>query len=109
MASQRSIWTRRLTPIEEEAHRGVAFATIRRLYAEAAPLWKSCKRGPCRRHRRCSAADTRPCLRRAWPLLSHAQQDDVCRQVQAGGPQCVPPATPSERELRRFPPTNFVL
>jgi len=108
MASQRSIWTKRLSPTEEEAHRAAAFAAIKRLYAEAVALWTFCKRGACRRHHRCCVADRHPCLLRAWPLLSRAQRDDVFLQVRAGGPQRLPPATPLERELRPYPPSNFV-
>jgi hypothetical protein len=108
MASQRSIWTKRLSPTEETAHRDAAFAAIKRLYAEAVALWTFCKRGACRRHHRCCAADRHVCLLRAWPLLSRAQRDDVFLQVQAGGAQRLPPASPVERELRRYPPSNFV-
>jgi len=97
-----------LTPDEEVAEREVAFAAIRRLYAESLPLWRFCRSGSCRRHRPCGSGDVRPCLARTWPLVSEKLQDEAYRQVIAGGPRRIPPATHMEWQLRQFPPTNFV-
>jgi hypothetical protein len=87
--------------------REAAFAAIRRLYAEVVPLWRSCSRGHCRRHKQCSG-DVRPCLERSWPLLTSNQQDWVWYKVTLGGPHRVPPASHAEWHLRRFPASNFV-
>jgi hypothetical protein len=97
----------RLTPDEQEVRRETAFAAIRRLYAEVLPLWRFCGRGHCRRHKQC-AGDIRPCLKRCWPLMPHAQQNLAHEQVKAGGPRRIAAATPTEAALRRFPPSNFV-
>jgi hypothetical protein len=104
---RRIIDWRRLSPDEEEAQRQAAFAAIRRLYSEVVAVWPSCDRGFCRRHRRCNG-EVGSCLARAWPLTPPALQAAAYDQVQLGGPRRLPPATPLERELRHFPPTNFV-
>ena len=103
----RGLFAKRLTPEEEVEQREAAFAAIRRLYGAVVPVWQSCQRGYCRRHQQCSR-DIRPCLERGWPLLPTALQNKAWWQVVAGGPRRVPPATNTERILRRYPPTNFV-
>jgi hypothetical protein len=90
-----------------KAQSQAAFVVIRRLYSECLPLWRSCQRGDCRRHRRCF--DNAPvCLKRAWPLLPEAAQDAAIRQVRQGGPRRVAAASETEWSLRRYPPSNFV-
>jgi len=107
-SARRALFDKRLTPDETVAVRETAFAAIRRLYCEALPLWRACRRGPCRRHRHCFG-EGRDCLKRAWPLLPPDLQKRAYEQVTAGGPRRLPPATGMELRLRRFPPTNFVL
>jgi hypothetical protein len=92
---------------EATRRRKAAFTAIRKLFAEVVPLWASCRRGQCRRHRRC-AGNIRPCLERSWPLLSPAAQQAAHNEVMKGGPRRVPAKTRSEWELRGFPPSNFV-
>jgi hypothetical protein len=99
---------RSLTRTDEDTQRKAAFAAIKQLYRDELPLWNVCDRGFCRRHHRC-VADARGCLPHNWPRLSQQMQDDAYRQVLAGGPRRVPPQSRIEEELRRFPPTNFVL
>jgi hypothetical protein len=103
----RGQYNKRLTPDEEVAQRELAFAAIRRLYGETVPVWLSCRRGHCRRHKSCNG-NVGPCLTRSWPLLPPALQKAAYDQVCLGGPQRRPPATHMEWELRSFPPTNFV-
>ena len=91
---------------ERRALREAAFAAIKKLYAACLPLWRHCRRGACRRHKICAGGDG--CLKRAWPLLTEEVQDAAFHQVMAGGPRRIPPATAVERELRHFPPSNFV-
>ena len=98
---------RQLTMPELKAQRKAAFATIRALYAAVMPLWRSCGRGYCLRHR-CCAGDVRACVARSWPLLSKAEQNRVYAQVVKGGPQRIPPQNHTEWSLRRFPSSNFV-
>jgi hypothetical protein len=105
--SKRGLYNKRLTPDEQKVQREAAFAAIRRLYAQVVPLWRSCARGHCRRHKQCSG-DVRPCLERSWPLLTPNQKDWVWYKVLLGGPRRVPPASHAEWHLRRFPASNFV-
>jgi hypothetical protein len=105
---RRSVYDERLMRQDEVVQREAAFAVIRRLYCESLPLWRSCGRGYCRRHHSC-IGEARSCLRRGWPLTPAPLQARACWEVIAGGPQRRPPATPVERRLRRYPPTNFVL
>jgi hypothetical protein len=104
---RRGLWNKRLTPEEEVEQREAAFAATRQLYAESLPLWRSCRRGYCRRHKLCSG-DVRPCLKLCWPLMPPKLQTQAMNQVIAGGPRRVRAATHTELHLRRYPPTNFV-
>ena len=104
----RSRYLDAVTPMGQEAQRNAAFAAIRRLYCESLPLWRSCPRGSCRRHRCCNG-DSTACLRRTWPLMPQDLQQQAYDQVRRGGPRRVWPATSMEWKLRGFPPTNFVL
>jgi hypothetical protein len=106
---QRGRFYKRMTPEEEVEQREAAFAAIRLLYCESLPLWRSCSRGSCRRHRRCCNDEKRKCLQRCWPLMPADVQDRAVDEVIAGGPRRKPPATHMEQRLRCFPPTNFVL
>jgi hypothetical protein len=103
----RGLYNKRLTPDEQVAQREAAFAAIRRLYCEVVPVWRFCRRGYCRRHQRCSG-DVRPCLAHGWPLIPPELQKAAYAQVKLGGPRRLPPATHVERQLRSFPPSNFV-
>jgi hypothetical protein len=87
--------------------REIAFAAIRSLYWESLPLWRACKRPYCRRHKRC-IGDIRKCLAHGWPKMPPALQERAWQQVMAGGPNHLPPATREEKDLRRYPPSNFV-
>jgi hypothetical protein len=99
---------RSLTRTDEDTQRKAAFAAIKQLYRDVLPLWNVCDRGFCRRHH-CCIADARGCLPHNWPRLNPQMQDDAYRRVLAGGPRRLPPQSRIEEELRRFPPTNFVL
>ncbi len=107
-SGRRGLYHKRTTPDEQAAQREAAFAAIRRLYGEALPLWRSCRRGYCRRHKQC-AGDVGPCVARAWPLMPASLQELAYKEVMAGGPRRIAPATHREWLLRRFPPSNFVL
>ena len=107
-SSRRGLFWKRRTPDEERAEREIAFAAIKRLYAKSLPLWRVCKRGFCRRHKRC-AAEGAACVPRAWKLMPPDVQERAYEEVTRGGPRRLPPATRLEQDLRRYPPTNFVL
>jgi hypothetical protein len=106
-SGRRGLYNKRLTPDEQVVQREAAFASIRRLYAEALPLWRGCRSGSCRRHKTCHG-EPRPCLKRAWPLMPPELQKAAYDQVSVGGPRRLPPATHLEWLLRRYRPSNFV-
>ena len=107
-SSRRGLFFKRSTPDDQAAQREVAFAAIKRLYAESLPLWRVCAGGACRRHKECQG-DTVSCLKRSWPLMPVDLQQRAFEDVMRGGPRRLPPATHRERRLRQYPPTNFVL
>ena len=104
---RRSPYLDAVTPEGQEAQREAAFAAIRVLYCESLPLWRTCSRGRCRRHRCCSG-DGAACLRRAWPLMPAEVQERAYELVRRGGPRGVWAATRREWHLRGYPPSNFV-
>jgi hypothetical protein len=106
-SGRRGLYNKRLTPDEQVAQREAAFAAIRRLYAEALPLWRGCRRGYCRRHKQCTG-EAGACLKRGWPLMRPELQKLAYDQVSVGGPRRLPPASHTEWHLRRYPPSNFV-
>ena len=106
-SKRRGLFNKRLTPDEQAAQREAAFEAIRRLYGEALPLWRFCQSGYCRRHKVC-IGDIRSCLDRGWPHMAPELQTQAHHAVMRGGPRRLSPATHTEWQLRRFPPSNFV-
>ena len=104
---RRSRYLDAVTPEAQEEQREAAFAAIRILYCESLPLWRTCPGGHCRRHQRCRG-DGAACLRRTWPLMPADVQKQAIDLVLRGGPRGVRAATLRERDLRRYPPSNFV-
>jgi len=105
---QRQLRFQRMQTDVAKAQSQAAAAVVRKLYAECLPLWPSCRRGGCRRHR-CCIGNALLCLKRAWPLAPQAVQDAAVVAVRQGGPRRLPAATEMEQNYRRLPPTNFVL
>ena len=106
-SKRRGLFNKRLTPDEQAAQREAAFEAIHRLYGEALPLWRFCPSGYCRRHQVC-IGDVRSCLDRGWPHMAPELQMQAHYAVMRGGPRPLSPATHTEWQLRRFPPSNFV-
>ncbi len=73
-----------------------------RLYCEALALWRGCRNKKCRRHRRC-LGEAAACLLRAQPTIPQARLMEAEKEVMAGGPRRVPPATHLEWIVRRPP------
>ena len=107
-SSRRGLHWKRRTPDDERVLREAAFVVIKKLYAESLPLWRTCKRGFCRRHQVCPGQGS-ACLIRTWPLMPADVQKAAYDLVQVGGPRRQPPTTHLEMRLRHFPPSNFVL
>ena len=71
-----------------------------RLYCEVLRFWRSCSVHKCRRHRRC-LGEPAHCLMRGLPSVPHEQQQAAAKQVIAGGPRRIAPATHFEWLVRR--------
>jgi hypothetical protein len=95
------------TEAGRKQQREAAFASIRRLYGESLPLWQSCSRAYCRRHR-CCRDDGKVCLPRTWRAMPPDAQQAAYDLVRRGGPRRLRAATHLEWVLRGYPPTNFV-
>jgi hypothetical protein len=70
-------------------------------------LWRACRIKKCRRHRRC-LGEPAGCLLRALPTVSHTRQLEAAKEVIAGGPRRLPPATHLEWNVRREPLLNLM-
>ena len=77
-----------------------------RLYCEVLALWRGCRNKKCRRHRRC-LGEAAACLLRAQPTIPQARLMEAEKEVMAGGPRRVPPATHLEWIVRREPLPNL--
>ena len=73
-----------------------------RLYCEVLGFWRRCKVRACRRHRRCLGEPAR-CLMQGLPLVPEAQRLAAAKEVIAGGPRRLKPATHLEWVVRREP------
>jgi hypothetical protein len=104
---RRSRYVDAATEAGRNVQREAAFAAIRRLYCEALPLWRTCAKSHCRRHRACRG-DGEACLPRTWRAMPADVQQRTCELVRRGGPRRVRPATHMEWSLRGYPPANFV-
>jgi hypothetical protein len=77
-----------------------AHAATWRLYCEVLGFWRSCADRRCKRHRRCCGEPAR-CLMRGLPGVAPAERDKAEKEVIAGGPRRIPPATHMEYVVRR--------
>ncbi len=73
-----------------------------RLYCEVLALSRGCRNKKCRRHRRC-LGEAAACLLRAQPNVPQARLAEAAKEVMAGGPRRLPPATHLEWLVRREP------
>jgi len=71
-----------------------------RLYCDALHLWRRCALPTCRRHRHCLGEPT-SCFVRGLPTVPPARRLEAQKEVIAGGPRRIPPATHIEWTVRR--------
>jgi hypothetical protein len=71
-----------------------------RLYCDALDLWRRCVKLRCRRHRCCLGEPT-GCFVRGLPAVSAKRRLKAQKQVIAGGPRRIAPATHIEWTVRR--------
>jgi hypothetical protein len=71
-----------------------------RLYCDALRFWRRCSRRGCKHHRRC-LGDPVKCLPRGLIFVPPSRRQRAQRQVVAGGPRRIAPASHIEWQLRR--------
>ena len=91
---------KRRTYEEGRALMDTAHLAVQRLYCDAFGFWRRCKEKRCRRHRRC-CGNQAACLMRGLPFTPPAERVKAEKQVIAGGPRRVPPASHAEWVVRR--------
>jgi hypothetical protein len=79
-----------------------AHAAVWRLYCEVFAFWRGCAVKKCRRHRRC-LGEPAGCLMRGMPSVPQARRLAAEKEVMAGGPRRIAPATHLEWVARREP------
>ena len=77
-----------------------AHIATQRLYCDALEFWRRCSRPSCERHRRCCGAPSR-CLTRGLMYVPQSRRLIAQKQVIAGGPRRIAPATHIEWFVRR--------
>jgi hypothetical protein len=91
---------KRRTFEEGKALLDAAHSATHRLYCETLRFWRHCPLRACKRHRRCVGEPTGCLLRNLRPLPG-AQRLQAEKEVIAGGPRRIPPATHVEWFIRR--------
>ena len=71
-----------------------------RLYCDVFGFWRGCQSRMCKRHRHC-IGKANICLARNLPKVPHWRHFMARKQVLAGGPRRLPPATHIEWTVRR--------
>jgi hypothetical protein len=95
-------FTKRRTVEEGLQLADAAHEAVWRLYCEVFAFWRACPKKPCRRHRRC-LGEPAGCLMRGLPSVPQARRLAAAKEVMAGGPRRIPPATHLERIVRGEP------
>jgi hypothetical protein len=85
---------------EGRALMDAAHLAVQRLYCDALGFWRRCKSKPCRRHRRCCGNQT-ACLLRGLPFVPPEERAKAEKEVIAGGPRRLLPASHAEWVVRR--------
>jgi hypothetical protein len=91
-----------------KAELDAAHIAAQRLYCTVLKFWRRCKLRPCRRHRRCLGEPTR-CLLHGIIHVPQAERLKAQKQVIAGGPQRLAPATHIEWFVRRTELKSIVM
>ncbi len=86
--------------LEGRALIDAAHLVTQRLYCDALRFWRRCSRPDCKRHRRCCGAPTR-CLIGGLIYTPPSRRLRARKQVIAGGPRRVAPASHIEWVIRR--------
>jgi hypothetical protein len=99
--TDRGNYQKRRTFEQGLAQLDAAHRTTFRLYCDSLDLWRRCRSRTCARHRCCLGDDPNMCFTRALPDLHPQRRIEARRQVIAGGPRHIAPATHIEWFVRR--------
>jgi hypothetical protein len=91
---------KRRTLEQGKALADTACLATHRLYCETLGLWRSCAKAPCKRHRQCRGNAT-ACLLGGLRHVAPERRRQAEKEVIAGGPRRIPPATHYEWVMRR--------
>ena len=91
---------KRRTDQEGRALMDAAHLAVQRLYCDVLGFWRRCKNKPCRRYRHC-VGNQAACLMQGLPFVPPAERAKAEKEVIAGGPRRVPPASHAEWLVRR--------
>jgi hypothetical protein len=91
---------KRRTFEQGKAELDAAHIATDRLYCDALDLWRRCALKICRRHRRC-LGESVGCFVRALPTVPPSRRLKAQKEVIAGGPRRIAPATHIEWFVRR--------
>jgi hypothetical protein len=99
-SSNKQNFLKRRTFEEGRAQVDAAHIATQRLYCDALRFWRRCRLRSCKRHRRC-CGDPARCLTRGLIHVPPSRRLKARKQVIAGGPRRVTPATHIEWIIRR--------
>jgi hypothetical protein len=83
-----------------KAETDAAHIATHRLYCDALSFWRRCSKRPSKRHRQC-LGEPAGCLLRGLPYVPPSRRLKAQKQVIAGGPRRIAPATHMEWFVRR--------
>lgn len=95
-----AIFLKRRSAEQGLAQVDAAHVATHRLYCDTLKFWRRCARRACKRHRRCTGEPT-GCLIRGLPSVPQAARLQAEKEVIAGGPRRLGPATHIEWQVRR--------
>jgi len=105
--SEKPDFLKRRTFEEGQALVEAAHVATHRHYCDALKFWRRCSERKCLRHRRCLGEPT-GCLVRGLPYVPQARRLKAQKEVIAGGPRRITPATHMEWFVRRTELTTLV-
>jgi hypothetical protein len=100
--SSRQNFLKRRTLAEGRMQIDAAHIATSRLYCDALRCWRRCTKRSCKRHRRC-LGDPADCLLGGLMFAPASRRLKAQKEVIAGGPRRLPPATHIEWVIRRSP------
>ena len=99
-SSNKQNFLKRRSYEQGKAEVDAAHIATQRLYCDALNFWRRCSQHSCKRHRRCCGAPTK-CLTWGMIFVPQSRRRKAQKEVIAGGPRRIAPATHIEWFVRR--------